>query len=233
MKRRTFVSSSILAGVSATLASVSWGAQDLRKPFQSIQRWLGANAPKILRALRAPVTSQDLATLERLAGALPHDLVALYRWHDGIDSKATANLFYGMVFESAGDVARRMQGFGESRMALKYADPGIHPGYMLASRRIPIGNDSAHCFLCVDLEPTSEGRVGQVILIDEEYRVALKLCDSVSELVVSFARDLGQGKYTLAQDAREDGDDWLDPERSIDAINWFNSPTWARAHGVR
>jgi hypothetical protein len=45
--------------------------------------------------------------------------------------------------------------------------------------------------------------------------------------------DLEQGKYTLAEDALEDGVDWLSPERSIDAGNWFNSPTWARAHAVR
>jgi cell wall assembly regulator SMI1 len=241
MQRRTFLASSMLASLSAMLASVSLGAsgksagadEDLRKSFEKIRRWLGANAPRIRRALRAPVTSRDLSALERSAGTLPKDLIALYRWHDGIDPKQTANLFFGMVFESAAEVVRRIQRLDEARAALNYADPGIDASYGLASTRIPIGNDAAHCYLCVDLAPTQAGRVGQVILIDEEYRVGLKLCDSVSELVASFARDLEEGKYTLAQDAREAGDEWLDPERSIDPVNWFNSPTWARAHGVR
>ena len=126
-----------------------------------------------------------------------------------------------------------MQRHAEPGAALKYADPGVDPSYRLGSTRIPIANDSAHCFLCVDLAPIKEGRVGQVIMIDDEFSVALKLCNSVSELVSSFASDLEQGKYTLAEDALEDGVEWLSPERGIDPGNWFNSPTWARAHAYR
>jgi cell wall assembly regulator SMI1 len=204
----------------------------MQQSFEGIQRWLKGNAPKILGALRAPVAARDLATLASSSGTLPEDLNALYRWHDGIDTKTVANLFFGMAFDPAAAVVKRLQRI-DARTALRYADPGIDPSYALATTRVPIGNDSARCSLCVDIAPAPGGRVGQVILIDEEFQVALKLCASVSELVSNFARDLEEGKYTLAEDALEDGVHWLSPDRSIDPVNWYNSPTWARAHSFR
>lgn len=234
MKRRAFLISSVLAGVGYTMtrsATAAAASDELRKPLERIQRWLRANTPKILHALRPPVARGDLATLERtVGGPLPDALKSLYQWHDGIDSKQTANLFYGLVFPSAHDVADSMQRNSSTTLALKYADPGVDARYILNSTRVPIGNDSEHCFLCVDLAPTEAGRAGQIIMIDEEYRVALKLCESITELVSSFASDLEQGKYSLAEDALADGVQWLSPERSIDPVNWFHSPTWARAH---
>ena len=112
MKRRTFSSSSVLAGLACTMTSSARSdaaSEDLRRCFERIHRWLGANAPKIRPALRGPVTSADLADLERTAGTLPKDLISLYQWHDGIDSKKTANLFYGFSFESAHDTVERMR----------------------------------------------------------------------------------------------------------------------------
>jgi cell wall assembly regulator SMI1 len=238
VKRRAFLAASSLAGLSTALGPLAFArrlqvSEELRLSFETIHRWLRADAPQILGALRAPITPQDLSRLEQSAGKLPDDLVALYRWHDGIDPAKIANLFFGLVFEPAKNVVSRLQNRAEPGQALKYADPGIDSSYGLGPTRIPIGNDSARCSLCIDLAPAKDGSRGQVILIDDEYSVALKLCDSVSELVASFARDLEQGKYTLAEDALEDGVQWLSPERSIDPVNWYNSPTWARAHRFR
>ncbi len=74
---------------------------------------------------------------------------------------------------------------------------------------------------------SENGILGQVILLDYDSSAALKLANSIEELLEKFAGDLESGKYTLLPEALEDGNEWLDPAREIDPVNWFNSPTWA------
>ena len=93
--------------------------------------------------------------------------------------------------------------------------------------RIPIGDDSGTSLLCVDLDPTAEGTYGQIILIDHENSVALKLNDSIKDCIDQFEHDLQNNRYSLQEDALEDGVHWLSPVDEIDPINWFNSDRWA------
>lgn len=109
---------------------------------------------------------------------------------------------------------------------LRYADLGINNGYTFAAERIPIGDDSATCLLCVDMDPAEGGTLSQVILIDYELGTGLILNVSVSELVTQFAKDLQENKYSLLAEALEDGVHWLQPIREIDPGNWYNSPRW-------
>jgi len=53
-----------------------------------------------------------------------------------------------------------------------------------------------------------------------------RLHSSVEELLQAFEADLGGDKYSLQEDALEDGVHWLQPVRDIDPINWFRSPRW-------
>lgn len=63
-------------------------------------------------------------------------------------------------------------------------------------------------------------------MLDYEMNVALMLNDSIQELVNQFEEELKNNKYSLQEDALDDGVHWLDPIREIDPVNWFNSPRW-------
>ena len=196
--------------------------------------WLSDNAPKIVEALQKPASQEKLIELESLVGkSLPESLISLYQTYNGINPDMFANFVYGIPFisieQSIEQIAELEQPNDE--MELSYADKEIKSNYTFGRLRIPIGDDSGTCLICVDLDPSVNGICGQVILIDYDNNIALKLANSVADYIESFSSDLLSGKYSLQEDALADGVHWLKPKREIDPVNWFNSPTWQYVPG--
>lgn len=196
--------------------------------------WLSKHAPLIVEALQEPASAQKIKELETVVGQpLPNGLISLYEIHNGINPDNFANFAYGMTFTTIEQLIKKIQNYSYPNDAdeLNFADDGIKTNYKFGPLRIPIGDDSGTCVVCVDLDPKSDGNYGQVILIDHEYDIALKLASSVEEYISNFTVDLISGKYSLLEDALEDGVHWLEPEREIEPGNWFNSPTWQYVPG--
>ena len=196
--------------------------------------WLSNNAPKIVEALQEPASQERLIELESLVGkSLPESLISLYRTYNGIAPDKFANFAYGIPFISIEQSIEQITEFEEPNdgVELSHSDKGIKGSYTFGRLRVPIGDDSGTCLICVDLDPDVNGVYGQVILIDYDNHIALKLANSVDDYIDSFSSDLLSGKYTLQEDALEDGVHWLKPEREIDPVNWFNSPTWQYVPG--
>jgi len=196
--------------------------------------WLSVNAPKIVEALQSPASTNKLEELESLVGCkLPESLISLYKTYNGINPDLFANFAYGIPLISIEQVIEKVTEFEvpNDGVKLTHSDEGIKGSYTFGKLRLPIGDDSGTCLICVDLDPESNGKYGQVILIDYDCNVALKLADSVKEYIELFASDLIDGRYTLQEDALEDDVHWLKPESSIDPGNWFNSPTWKYVPG--
>lgn len=197
--------------------------------LEKIKLILKGKAPLILEAFQNGCKEDQFSILEKIAGAkLPDEFKALYRDSNGFDKKHFANLFYGFPFSSIEVVTAAQEALkGENdKSPLRYADRGIQDQYTFGVKRIPIGDDSGTSLLCVDLDPAEGGKYGQVILLDYEMNVALRLNDSIVEMVEQFEADLAQDRYSLQEDALEDGVHWLKPIRTIEPINWFNSPRW-------
>jgi len=137
-------------------------------------------------------------------------------------------LFYGFPYSSIEAIisAQHALNGGNDKNDLRYADEGINSQYTFGVKRIPIGDDSGTSLLCIDLDPADGGTYGQVIFLDYEMGVALKLNNSINEMVEQFETDLADDRYLLQEDALEDGVHWLDPVRELDPVNWFNSPRW-------
>ncbi|MHB0818217.1 SMI1/KNR4 family protein [Stutzerimonas stutzeri] len=202
----------------------------IKNSFESIHTWLSNYAPKILSSLQGPAEKNKLSELEALAGEqLPSGLVELYSIHNGISPDVLANLFFGLPFIPLENTISQIKSYEMpiDGTALKHADSGIKSSFTFSHKRIPIADDSGTCIICIDLDPDPEGIKGQIILIDSDYSVAIKLANSIEELVAKFSEDLALGKYSLQEDALADGNEWLKPDRAIDPGNWFNSPTWA------
>lgn len=203
---------------------------NVEKSWDRIHAWLGLNANNILQSLQEPANLTHISTLEDLVGTtLPQQLTELYSKHNGINPDFCANLIYGINFIPVENTIEQINDYGSvsDQLSLKYADAGIVPSYTFGKKRVPIADDSGACLLCVDLDPSEHGIFGQVILLDHDSGVALKLADSIDELLEKFAEDLESGKYTLLPEAMEDGNEWLEPAKEIDVVNWFNSPAWA------
>jgi cell wall assembly regulator SMI1 len=197
--------------------------------LEEIRKLISTIAPQINTALQGPASKKSLEELKQLVGEkLPEGLIALYSEANGTAPDMFANFAYGIPFISIERAISQLEQFNSMSgdNELRYSDPGIKKSYTFSKKRIPIGDDNGTSLLCVDLDPDSNGIYGQVILIDYENDVAIKLSDSVEQHIEKFESDLKDGKYSLQEDALEDGVHWLSPAREIDPINWFNSPTW-------
>ncbi len=197
--------------------------------FEKIESILQRKAPLILEAFQSAAEQSKIEQLESLVGmALPNDFKNMYRSKNGFDSSKFANLFYGYPFLELDAIIKAQEKLKTSNNIepLRYADPDIKRDYTFGVKRIPIGDDSGTSLLCVDLDPSDTGSCGQIIMVDYEMGVALKLNSSVEELVQQFEADLENDKYSLQEDALADGVHWLKPVREIEPGNWFNSPRW-------
>ncbi len=203
-------------------------SQKLNESWETINCWLQSNAPNIRKALNAPASKDNLDELEELVGeSLPEDFRSLYSMYNGISSNAMANLIYGLQFFPIERVISEVENNSLlSSEQLAYADEGIDASYIFSKYRIPFGSDSSACLLCVDIKPTKGGTIGQVILLDFDCNVALNIAPSLSELYLTFANDLKEGKYTLSEDALEDSVEWLEPDQELDIINWRRTARW-------
>jgi cell wall assembly regulator SMI1 len=197
--------------------------------LEKIKVLLDEKAPKISNALQEPASEESIQKLEQLVEKkLPNDLIKLYKEHNGLNMNEHVNFAYGIPFISIEESIRHIEIYKNkpNNDTLKYADPEIKKGHIFNSNRIPIGDDCGTTLLYIDLDPSVEGLSGQVILIDYEYEIAIKLNDSIEEYIQQFEADLINNKYFLQEDALDDGNHWLNPIREIDPVNWFNSPTW-------
>ena len=211
---------------------VPWAINSVGKGFimlKNLEKILNEKAPLILEALQGGADHSEIEKLESLIGSdLPNDFKLLYRSRNGFEKGKFANLFYGFPFMRLDSIISAQEKViaGNHSEPLRYADDGIKGSYTFGLRRIPIGDDSGSSLLCVDLDPSDSGRYGQVIFVDYDMEVALRLHSSVEELVQAFETDLGGDRYSLQEDALEDGVHWLQPISEIDPINWFRSPRW-------
>ncbi|TCM69966.1 cell wall assembly regulator SMI1 [Acinetobacter calcoaceticus] len=206
----------------------------MQHSLQQIQHWLEQHAPRITTySLQAPATDQQFGRIEKLlATPLLNGFKSLYLWHNGLSDQVNgASLFYGMDFyslEHVEDVYRAKSDMVDQLIELKYADVEIDPCNVFNPNWLQFADDRSHSGLYIDLAPTAQGQYGQVIFIDEECEVALKVADSIEALVAQFSLDIEQGYYQLDQDALEDGDEFLACDTEIDLINWQDSQRWRR-----
>ncbi|WP_444919226.1 SMI1/KNR4 family protein [Microbulbifer sp. JMSA003] len=211
----------------------------LRNSWKRIDGWLSENAPKIRDALNPPASEEAITELEETIGEkLPEDLKELYRIHNGLNSNAVANLVYGLQFYSIEEVIleySRLKNIKDMKdfPPLNYADPGVKVTSVSSMMRIPIGDDSSGCGLFIDLDPNSEGKIGQIVLYDQDYNIALNPASSIEEMYSDFANHLEAGRYKLLEDALADGEHWLDADAELDIINWHNSKRWKDILGKR
>lgn len=197
--------------------------------LKTIKEMLKEKAPLIADSFQNPTEDSKFFSLEKIIEAdLPENFKSLYLSSNGFSPDKYANLFYGLTFSPIEKIISNQEDLTREKnhQPLRYADNGIRNDYTFGLKRVPIGDDSGTSLLCIDLDPAERGVYGQVILVDYDMGVALKLNNSIAELINQFENDLKNNRYSLQEDALEDGVHWLKPDREIDPVNWFNSPTW-------
>lgn len=170
--------------------------------WDRIEAWLAANAPGVLASLNPPATDADIAATEALVGrALPDDVRAAYRRHDG---QADDGGLFG-----ASDwlpLARVRDEWSEWKAATDNGDfAGLTndtDGRVISrdwwhSGWVPLALSGGGDSYCVDLAPGSDGTVGQVIEMIHDASDRPVLAASFSDWLDDFAEELEAGVYSV------------------------------------
>lgn len=211
-------------------AETSTKAIPMKDAWTRIHSWLAANAPKISHSLSPAASVSQLAVAEQALGReMPAEWRELYQTHNGMSFDSNlGSLFYGMKFLTLDDAVREHSNSnadGVEPFVVKSADPGINRADMCNPHWIAFAR-SGDTLLCVDTDPGTDGCVGQVIFVDHAFDTVILLAKSLPEFLAEFARDLEGGKYSLNQDALQDGSEFLDCAPEIDIVNWHRTPRW-------
>jgi|WetSurMetagenome_2_1015567.scaffolds.fasta_scaffold07334_5 cell wall assembly regulator SMI1 len=169
--------------------------------WQRIETWLAANAKGVAKTLRKGAGEADLARLEeRLGVTLPVDFKESCAIHDG--QKSEADLIpvgYGTYFllplsKIPGEqkLWNSLLKGGEFEGAQGEPDEGVaaawwHPGW------VPFAANGGGDNLCLDLAPTPQGTVGQVIKVEHDNPERNLLAPSFAAWLQELAASLENG----------------------------------------
>lgn len=191
--------------------------------FTLLENRLKKVSTKIFDCLQEPYSQEQILQLASKCNLkLPESLVRLYSWKNGLKEGATANFWYGIGFHPIESVLNtQVQPCLVDVNNYLFCEKGITSDSG-ALKLLEIGNDSGRCFLCANMSDHRSSSDCQVVLVDNEYRVILKVADSIEQMLISFAEDLGSGKYSLLEEALDDGIEFLEVAPDVDIVNWHN-----------
>jgi cell wall assembly regulator SMI1 len=193
------------------------GSPTVRQSWKRIESWLAAHALTIKKSLRPAATTEALKKLEGKIGALlPAGARASYRIHDGQRSGAENGLFPSMgddvlgpepafrllsVAEIGREWARMKEVFDSGDFAGRKSKPqrGIrsdwwNPGW------VPIADNGAGDFFCIDRAPAAAGQAGQIIVVYNDMPERLRIAASLEEWLAQLADGLLAGAFVWSED---------------------------------
>lgn len=177
--------------------------------WDRIESWLRANAPAITRDLRPGAAAEAMKSLEaRLGVALPDDVVASYRVHDGCAGDGPP-LLGSFRLSPISQIERDWALQQDLLQDGVFVDDGVEPEGAVRPvwwepAWIPVAANSSGDFLCVDMRPDAGGQAGQVIVYWHADTRRTVLAPSFNEWLEQFAADLESGRVRL------DKDGWLE-----------------------
>ncbi len=165
-----------------------------------VEKWLEAHAPKIRADLQPPATDKDIQSAEAaLSVKFPKDMIDFYRVHNGQIGMAPP-LAAEWEFLSLEDA------IGQWRIQKELLDNGTFRGaearasgpvraLWWSEKWIPFAYNGAGDLTCVDLDPPSDGKVGQVIVYWHDRELRERLASGIKEWLTELADAFETGKY--------------------------------------
>lgn len=176
----------------------------MRRLWERIENWYKTNAPELLDVLNSGASEQEIALAEQKLGvSFPDDFRESLKIHNGQDPDAPRFL-YGYELLSLSRIVDEwniwrelLKGghFDDSHEAVE-PDEGIKQRWWDVGW-IPITADGAGNNYCLDLAPTPEGNLGQIIDMDHEVVTRSLLAPSFSSWLEGQIAELETGNYEL------------------------------------
>jgi len=170
-----------------------------------IEAWLRSERPDLAEGLQAAATKDALDELAALG--VPSEWRALWGQHDGEGPVLLGGWSFLPVFGGVESVLVERDNLMEMARHLADEPPPtvVGPARAVWAHHgwIPFATDYSGCYLCIDLAPTHDGRVGQVLLVDDDQRKVIY-----------------PGVLELLDECRSRMEDGFHPDDDLDLDNW-------------
>jgi cell wall assembly regulator SMI1 len=136
--------------------------------WTKLEEWLRVNAPELRATMQKGASEKQIATLEVYLGVtLPNDYREFLKLCNGQTEEAEFGFFNGELLSTKGikfqwGIWKRLLDEGSFDTSKSKPDPGIRNDWW-NPRWIPFTHDGGGNHRCLDLQPSDEGTVGQVI----------------------------------------------------------------------
>ena len=173
--------------------------------WNRIITWLNLHAKDIAADLNPPATEPELESVAREIGhMLPADVTASYRIHNG--SRGGSGPLFAkwrlLSLENAikeWHLMHELETSGDFEETEVDADRGVRAAWW-SSSWFPLMSNGAGDLLCVDLDPQSFGRPGQLIKFLHADPRRSMLAESFAEWLEAFAKALEAGRYEVVNE---------------------------------
>jgi molybdopterin molybdotransferase len=174
--------------------------------LERIRNWLKANAPHVVSYFKPGATDVQIVALEASMGiSLPADLRELLSIHnggaesgilpssDGFDMMGFSPLNVEEI-EYNYNMLKKLVNDGEFDGRTSDAEEGIRNDWWNASW-IPFAGNGGGDYQCIDLNPTDEGTVGQIIGAWHDDSERQLIATSLKDYLCKLADSLESGEY--------------------------------------
>ncbi len=174
--------------------------------WKRFENWLQTNAPHLLSHINPGATQAEIDKLEKLINKkLPEDFVNFYRIHNGQDEKKGREALIDSeeLMPIDGIIGqwqcwKSLLDDGTFEDATSDPDDGVKNDWW-NPLWIPFTFDGSGNHICIDLDPATNGNVGQVMRMwhDSAYRDLY--ATSFSTYISTYITGLENGKYIYAK----------------------------------
>ena len=175
--------------------------------WNTIDRWLETNAPRVLSDLLSGASEAEIASLEtQMEVLLPDDFKTSALIHNGQDGRFRLVGPWELIpIDGIAPEAEQMNGIFKNSENFEIETRGAVKPNQWNDAWIPFAADGAGNLLCLDLDPDEGGKTGQVILWASDPPYVEVIAPSYRAWLEQFAIDLEAGKFKW--DA--ENDEWL------------------------
>lgn len=173
--------------------------------WNRFETWLSKNAPHLKAELNPSVAAQDLEELEKMIDSkLPQDYVDFLKIHNGQERDGeglidTEELLSSERIIEEWTVWKGLLDSGEFADYESKPDKGIKNDWW-NSKWIPVTYDGNGNHYCLDLDPASDGSVGQIIRMWHDAAERELIAPSFKDWMDNYLTALNKGEYLYSED---------------------------------
>lgn len=168
---------------------------------ESLQNYVNI-IPGMKDILNPGADEEEILKLKEMVGDFNIDeLVSVLKIANGEQKDSYFGVMGGLEFLGVKDILFELDFFRTVKEELMVVGTtAIEETAVMNQQWIPIAFDNSRCYLAMDLQPTKDGKAGQIVSVDTDYNKCYLVAESLADLFARFTKWYREGILVLEQD---------------------------------